>query len=100
MNPLMGLALAHPEESPLNDLQGIGFQVDQDKQQPILWGRQWTVLVGGVPAGRARLPIEAPLGHIGLVRGLKARHQLLKLLSCQAGQIQHFSRASLQIGEP
>jgi hypothetical protein len=100
MNPLMCLALAPPEEASLDDLQGIGFQVDQDKQQQILWGRQWTVLVGGVLAGRARLPIEAPLGHMGLVRGLKARHQLLKLLSYEAGQIQQFSRASLQIGEP
>jgi hypothetical protein len=74
MNPLMGLALARPEEASLDDLQGIGFQVDQDKQQAILRGRQWTVPVGGVPARRTRLPIKALCGHMSLERGLKGRH--------------------------
>ena len=80
MNPLMGLALAHPEQPPLDHLKGIGLQVDQDKQQPILGGRQRTVLVGRVSAGGARRPIEAPFGHMGLERGLKGRDQLLKLI--------------------
>lgn len=100
MNPLMGLALAHPEEASLGDLQGIGVQVHQDEQQPILRGRQGTVLARGVPAGRARLPIKAPLGHMDLERRLKRRDSRLKLLSRQAGQIQHLCRASLEIGEP
>ena len=96
----MGLALAHPEEASLDDLQGLGFQVDQNTQQPILRGRQGTVPVGGVPAGRAWLPIEAPLGHMGLERGLKGRHQLPQLVHGETGQIQDLQRAGPEIGEP
>jgi hypothetical protein len=73
MNPLMGLALTLPEQSPLHYLKGVSFQVDQAKQQPIFWRRQRTVLIGRVPAGGARLPIEAPVGHISLERGFKGR---------------------------
>ena len=29
MNPLMGFALAHPEQPPLHHLEGRGLQVDQ-----------------------------------------------------------------------
>ena len=71
MNPLMRFALAHPEQPPLHHLEGIGLQVHQDKQQPILGGRQRTVRVGRVPPSGARLPIEAPVDHMGLERGLK-----------------------------
>jgi hypothetical protein len=74
MNPLMGLTLAHPKQSPVHDLEGVRFQVDQDKQQPICWRRQRTVLIGRVPAGGARLAIEAPGGHMSLEGGLKRRH--------------------------
>jgi hypothetical protein len=73
MNPLMGFALAHSKQPPLHDLEGIGLQVDEDKQQPILGGRQRTVRVRGVPAGSTQLPIEAPVGHMHLKRGLKGR---------------------------
>jgi hypothetical protein len=73
MNPLMGCALAPPAQPPLHDLQGRGFQVAQEKHQPILGGRQWAVLVRGVAAGGARLPIEAPCGHMSWERGLKGR---------------------------
>ena len=68
---MIGLALVHPEQLPLHHLKGIGLQVGQDTQEPILGRRQRTVLIGGIPAGRARLPIEAPLGHMGLKGGLK-----------------------------
>jgi hypothetical protein len=71
MNPLMSLALAHAEQSSLDNLERIGLQVDEDTQQPILRCRQRTVLVGRVPSGRARLPIEAPVGHVALIRRLK-----------------------------
>jgi hypothetical protein len=100
MKPLMGFALAHPEQPPLHHLEGIGLQVDQDKEQPILRRRQGTVLVGRVPTGGARLPIEAPGGHMGLERGLKRRHQLPKLLHGETGQIKYLCRASLEIGKP
>ena len=74
MNPLMGLALPHPEQPPLYHLEGVSFQVDQDKQEPILRRRQRTVRVGRVPAGGAQLPIETPMGHVGLEGYLKGRH--------------------------
>jgi hypothetical protein len=96
----MGLALSHPKQSPLHDLEGVRFQVDEDKQQPIFRRRQWTVLIGRIVASGARLPIEAPVGDMGLEGGFKGRDQRLKLLYRQAGQIQHLCRVSLEIGEP
>jgi hypothetical protein len=100
MNPLMGFALAHPEQPPLHHLERVGLQVDQEKQQPILRGRQRTVLVGRVAAGGTRLPIEAPVGHMGLERGLKGRDQLPQLVHGETGQIQDLRRAGLEIGKP
>jgi hypothetical protein len=100
VTPLLGLALAPPEPSPLHDLEGRSLQVDQHTQPPILGRWQRAVLVGGVPAGGARLPIAAPCGHMGLERGLKGRDQQLKLFSRQAGPIQHLLGASLDVGEP
>ena len=100
MNPLMGLALTHPEQPPLYHLEGVSFQVDQDKQESILGRRQRTIRVGRVPAGGARLPIEAPMGHVGLERGLKGRDQLLTFLQGETGQIQHLRGTGLEIGKP
>ena len=74
MNPLMRFALAHPEQPPLYDLEGIGLQVDQDKQQPILGRGQGTVLVGRVSPGGAPSSIEAPFGHMGLVCSFNVWH--------------------------
>jgi hypothetical protein len=96
----MGCAPAHPEQPPLHHLEGIGLQVDQEKQQPILRGRQRTVLVGRVAPGGTRLPIEAPVSHMSLERGLKGRDQLPKLVHGETGQIQDLRRALLEIGEP
>ena len=73
MNPLMGFALAHPEQPPLHDLERIGLQVDQDEQESILGCWQGAVLVRGVLAGGARPSIEAPAGHMRLELGLKGR---------------------------
>jgi hypothetical protein len=96
----MRLALAHPKQSTLHDLQGRGLQIDQEKQQPILGGRQRTVLVGRLSAHGAWLPIEAPVGHLRLERGLKGRDERPKLVHRETGQIEHLCRAGLQIGEP
>jgi hypothetical protein len=96
----MGLALAHAEQPPLDDLERIGLHIDQEKQQPILRRRQRTVLVGRIPPGGAQLPIEAPVGHVALERGLKGWDQLLKLVYGETGQIQDLRRAGLEIGEP
>jgi hypothetical protein len=96
----MGLALAQAEQPPLHHLERIGLQIDQDKQQPILRRRQRTVLVGRVPSSGARLPIEAPAGHMSLERGLKGLDQWLKLIHGETGQIQDLRGAGLEIGEP
>jgi len=98
MNPLMGCALAHAAQSPLHHREGIGLQVDQEKQQPILGGWQWTVLVRGVPSGEARLSVEAPVGHMGLERGLTGLDQLDKLAHGETGQIQDLRGAGPDIG--
>jgi hypothetical protein len=100
MNPLMGFALAHPEQPPLHDLQGIGLQVDQEKQQPIRGGRQRAILVRGVAAGRARLPIEAPCGYMRLERGRKGRDYLLKRLQRETGHFEYLCRPGLEVDEP
>ena len=71
MNPLMGFALAHPEQPPLHDLEGVRLQVDQDEQQSIRGRGQRAVLVRGIPAGGAGSPIETPLAHMRLERRLK-----------------------------
>jgi hypothetical protein len=96
----MGLALAHAEQPSLDDLERSGLQIGQEKQQPILRRRQRTVLVGRLPPGGARLPIEAPGGHVALERGLKGWDHLLKLVHGETGQIQDLRRAGLEIGEP
>jgi hypothetical protein len=96
----MGLALAHAEQPSLADLERIGLQRDQEKHQPILRRRQRTILVGRVPPGGARFPIEAPVGHVALERGLKGWDQLLKLVHGETGQIHDLHRAGLEIGEP
>jgi hypothetical protein len=99
VNPLIGLALVYPEQPSLHHLEGIGLQVGQDTQQPIFGRRQRTVLIGGLPAGHARPPIEAPLGHMSLKCGLKRRDHAPKLIQGQTGQIQHLKRAGLEVGE-
>jgi hypothetical protein len=100
MNPLMGFTLTHAEQPSLHDLEGIGLQVDQDKQQSILGCRQRTVRVCRVPARGAGLPIETPVGHMSLEGGLKWGHQLLQLVHGETGQIKHLYWAGLEIGEP
>jgi hypothetical protein len=100
MNPLMGFALAQPEQPPLHDLERVSLQVDQDKQQPILGCRQRAVPVGRVPTGGARLSIEPPLRHMSLECRLEREDQMLKLLDGETGQIEYLCRAGLDVGEP
>jgi hypothetical protein len=100
MNPLMGFALAHPEQPPLYDLERVRLQVDQDKQQPIRGRGQRAVLVRRVPASGAQLSIEAPLRHMSLECRLEREDQMLKLLDGETGQIEHLCRAGLDVSEP
>ena len=100
MNPLIRLALVHPEQPALYHLERVRLEVDEDTQQPILGRGQWPVLVGRLPTGRARLPIETPRGQMGLERALKRREQVPKLLQGETGQIHHLRGAGLDVGEP
>ena len=96
----MSLALAHPNQPPLHDLEGVGLQVDQDKQQPLRRRRPGTVRRGRGSTGGARASIAAPVGHMGLKRGFKRRHQLPKLIDGETGSIAPLCGAGLEIGEP
>jgi len=100
MNRLMGFTLPQAEQPSLHDLEGIGLQVDQDTQHSILGCRQRTVRVRRIPACGAWLPIETPVGHMGLEGGLKGGDQRLQLVHGETGQIEHLDRAALEIGEP
>src|SRR5215831_4347606 len=99
MDPLIGFALAHAEQASLDHLERVSFHIGQNKHEPILRGRQWTVLVHAKPAGRPGLPIEAPCRHMGLECRLKGRDELLKLVKRETGQIQELCWASLHVGE-
>ena len=99
MQPLMRLALTPPEQSPLHDLAGVRFQVDQDQPQSIFWRRPRTVLIGRVPASGARLAIQAPGGPMRWEGCLKRRNPLLQLLQGETGPIQHLRGAGLDVGE-
>jgi hypothetical protein len=80
VDPLIGFALDHAEQTPLHHLEGVGFEVDQDEQEPVFWGREGAVFVDGKPARRPRFPIHPLRRHPGVERGLKGRDQLLKLV--------------------
>ena len=43
MDPLIGFALDHAEQTPLHHLEGVGFEVGQDEQEPIFRCRQGAV---------------------------------------------------------
>ena len=45
VNPLIGFALAHAEQAPLDHLEGVGLQVGENEEQPIFRRRQGAVLV-------------------------------------------------------
>jgi len=100
VNPLIGFALAHPEQASLDHWEAVGLQGREQEEQPVFGGRQGTVLVHAKLASGAGLPIEAPRRHVRLEGGLEGRDELLKLGEGQAGEIQELRRAGLQIGKP
>jgi hypothetical protein len=100
VNPLIGFALAHAEQAPLYHLERIGLEVDQNEEQSIFRGREWTVLVDREPAGGPGFPIEAPCGHVCLERGIEGRDQRLKFLKGQTREIEELCGARLHIDEP
>ncbi len=84
----------------MHHLECVGFEVDQDEQEPVFWCREGAVFVDGKPARGPRFPIHPPCRHPGVERGLEGRDELLKLVERQAGEIQELQRAGLQVGEP
>jgi hypothetical protein len=79
----------------VHHLEGVGFEGDQDEQEPVFRCQEGAVFVDGKPARGPRFPIHPPGRHPGLERGLEGRDQLLKLVERQAGEIQELHRAGL-----
>src|SRR5690242_19771074 len=100
MDPLIGFALAHAEQPPLDHLDGVGLQVSEQKEQSIFRGCQRAGPIDREPAGGSRFAIEAPCRHMLLERRLEGRDQDLKLLQGQAGEVQELRRAELHVSEP
>jgi len=100
VNPLIRFALTHAEQASLDDLERVGLQVGEQKEQPICRRRQGAALVDGKLASGPGFPIEAPRGHMRVKRRLKGWDELLKLVESQAREIQELCEAGLQISEP
>jgi len=100
VNPLIGFALDHAEQTPLDHLERIGLEIGEEEEQPLFRRRQGAVVVHAKAASGPRLPIHPPRRHPGVERGLEGRDQLLKLVEGQAGEIQELGWTGLQIGEP
>jgi hypothetical protein len=92
--------LAHAEQTSLDHLEGVGLQIREDEEQPLFRGRQGAVLVHAKLAGGPGFPIEAPLVHMCVERGLRGRDQELKLVQRQAGEIEELCWAILHLSEP
>src|SRR4051794_12182928 len=60
MDPLVGFALAHAEQPPLDHLNGVGLQVGEQEEQPIFRRCQRAGPINGEATGGSRLPIEPP----------------------------------------
>ena len=99
MHPLIRFALAHAEQAPLYHLERIGFEVDEDEEQPVFRCRQGAVLIDSKLAGGPGFPIKAPHRHMRLKCRLEGWDQGLKLLERQACQIQELCEAGLHVGE-
>ena len=72
----------------MHHLECVGFEVDQDEQEPVFRCREGAAFVDGKPASSPRFPIHPPGRHPGVERGLERRDQLLKLVERQAGEIE------------
>ena len=76
------------------------IDANDGEQQSILGRRQRAVLVRGIPAGGAGLPIKTPLGQMSLEGLLKRWHQLPKLIYRETRQIRHLCREGLDVDKP
>src|SRR5262249_19905835 len=95
-----GLCSALSVQASLDHLECVSLHIGQNKQEPILRGRQGTGLVHGTPTGSPGVLIEPPRTHRGLARGLKGRDEEQKRVARHAGAIEERCRARLQVSEP
>jgi hypothetical protein len=100
MDPLIGFALPHAQQVPLYHLEGVGFVIGEQEEQPLFRCRQGAVLVDGKLAGGAGFAIEALRCYMRLKRRLEGRDELVKLVGGEACQIQELHGASLHVGQP
>ena len=77
VHPLVGCALAHAAQAPLDHRERSGFQGGQDEAQAIFRRRKRTVFVDRETVGGPRCPIEAPRGEMRVERRLEGRDSLL-----------------------
>ena len=65
MNPVVRICLTHPKELSLHLLNGILFQVGQNKEPFVRECGPWTGVIGPIVATRAGLPINRAVLHVG-----------------------------------
>ena len=87
MHPVIRLRLAHPEQAPMERLNGILLEGDQNAQQTICRGRQRAVRRGRVSSRLPAPSLKGPCGHVLQERRLKGGNQRCKLVHGQARQI-------------
>jgi hypothetical protein len=100
VDPLIGFTLPHAKQASLHHLEGIGLQIREDEEEPLFRCPQGAVLLHAKLAGGPGFPIEPPLAHMRLERGLKGRDQELKLVERQAGEIEELCGVILHVSEP
>jgi hypothetical protein len=87
MHPWCRFGLAHAEQPAMEQVRGMLFEVDQNAEEPIFWGRHGTGEIGRIASRLPAPSMQGPGSHIGEERGLKRRHQSHKLVHGQACQI-------------
>ena len=100
MNPVICLRLAHPEQAPMEHLNGMLLEGDQNEQQTICCCRQGAVLRGRISSRLPAPSMKGPFGHVWQERRLKGGNQRLKLVHSQAGQISHVGGVSWNVVIP
>ena len=100
MHPVVRLRLAHPEQTPMERLQGMLLEVDQNEQQTICRCRQGAVLIGRVSARLPAPAMKGPCGHVLQERRLKGGNQRCKLVHGQARQISHVGGVGGKVAIP
>jgi len=86
MNPLIGVRLGHSKELSLHFLDGILFQIRQNKEELVGHRGSGTRLIRPVAADRARLPINGMGLHVVHKGLLNMRKKCLEFLFGSSGQ--------------